>query len=167
MNNENEHDPFNEPERAHARARELMSEPFFWDCTNEWAPFGSDEGWDAYYEFRRWREENPASNLKECMAWIPAGELDGYSDTLCSDESIARDLAKPDEAFLAEHFDMFTLDATVIATALGQLLDEGTIDAEAKPYVYVALKRQLHPQVTPGGERQEILLATKRVVDAA
>ena len=50
-------------------------------------------------------------------------ELDGYSDALCSDERIAHDLANPDEAFLAEHVDMFTLDTTVIATALGQLLD--------------------------------------------
>ncbi len=48
MNDPNDHDPFNEPERAHARARELMLEPFFWDCTNEWAPFGSDEGWYRY-----------------------------------------------------------------------------------------------------------------------
>ncbi len=75
-----DHDPFNEPELAHPRARELMPEEFFWDCTNEWAPFGSDEGSDAYYEFRRWREENPTSNLKECMAWIMDGQLDGYSD---------------------------------------------------------------------------------------
>ncbi len=34
-----EHDPFNEPERAHPRARELMSESFFWDCVDEEAPF--------------------------------------------------------------------------------------------------------------------------------
>ena len=39
-----EHDPFNEPELAHPRARELMLETFFRDCTNEDAPFGSGEG---------------------------------------------------------------------------------------------------------------------------
>ena len=53
-----EHDPFNEPETAHPRARELMSEAFLWDCVDEEAPFGSDEGFDAYYEFREWRQHN-------------------------------------------------------------------------------------------------------------
>lgn len=45
-----DHDPFNEPETAHPRARELMWEPIFWDCADEAAPFGSDEGFDAYYD---------------------------------------------------------------------------------------------------------------------
>ena len=144
-----------------------MTEWFFWDCVDELAPFGSDEGSDAYYEFRRWRAENPTGNLEECIAWIMCGQLDGYSDTLCSDESIARDVADPADAFLADQYDMFTLDTTVIATALGQLMDEGTIDAEAKPYVYVALKRQLHPKLKGHDERRGMLMAIRRVVDAA
>lgn len=57
-----DHDPFNEPETAHPRARELMDEEFFWDCVDEEAPFGSDEGHDAYFEFRRWRERNKKKN---------------------------------------------------------------------------------------------------------
>ncbi len=70
-----EHDPFNEPELAHPRARELMVEPFFWDCVDERAPFGSDEGNDAYYEWRRWREENPSRPLTDCLSWILGGNL--------------------------------------------------------------------------------------------
>ena len=54
-----EHDPFNEPETAHARVRALMVESFFWDCVDEAAPFGSDEGNEAYYEWRNWLDENP------------------------------------------------------------------------------------------------------------
>lgn len=49
---------------------------------------------------------------------------------------------------MADAYDMLTLDTTVIATALGQLLDEGRIDPEVKPYIRVAIKRQLHPQGT-------------------
>ena len=160
-----DHDPFNEPETAHPRARELMVEPFFWDCVDERAPFGSDEGSDAYYEWRSWREENPSGSLTECLRWILGGDLEGYNDALYTDAQIERDLAEPDDAFLADQYDMFTLDTTVIATALGQLLDEGTIDAEAKPYVHVAIRRQSHPSV-----RQypaEVLAAIQRVVDAA
>jgi hypothetical protein len=68
---------------------------------------------------------------------------------------------------LADAYDTFTLDTTVIATALGQLLDEGRIDAEAKPYVRVAVTRQLHPKIVTSNHREKILLAVQRVVEAA
>jgi uncharacterized protein YfeS len=144
-----------------------MSEEFFWDCVDEEAPFGSDEGSDAYYEFREWREKNPKSPLAECLSWIMGGRLADYTESLCSDDRVERDLADPHGAFLADEYDMFTLDATVIATALGQLLDEGVIDADAKPYVRVAIKRQLHPKILTSEARKRILLAVERVVDRA
>lgn len=162
------HDPFNEPEIAHPRARELMTEAFFWDCADEEAPFGSDEGYDAYYEFREWRRRNKKKKLTDCLAWIMQGEdLKSYNDELCSDEAVAQALERQAEAFLADAYDMFTLDATVIATSLGQLLDEGRIDAAAKPCLRVAIRRQLHPKVATSERRREILLAVLRVVDAA
>ncbi|MEM7478622.1 MAG: molybdate metabolism regulator [Planctomycetota bacterium] len=162
-----DHDPFNEPDLAHPRSRELMRKGFFWDCVNELAPFGSDGGSDAYYEWRHWRSENPNSPPSACIAWIMNGQLSGYNDKLCSDEQISADLANPDDAYLADHYDMFTLDATVIASALGQLLDEGKIDPDAKQYARVAVKHQLHPDVCMDTEHREVLLATQRVIDAA
>ena len=45
-----------------------MNEDFFWDCVDERAPFGSDEGNDAYYEWRHWREENPSGERKRYPA---------------------------------------------------------------------------------------------------
>ena len=165
---DSDHDPFNEPELAHPRARELMTEEFLWNCADEEAPFGSDEGNDAYFEYRRWRRRHKKKNLTACLAWIMQGdELENYSEDLCSPAAIERDLANPDEAFLADEYDMFTLDATVIATALGQLLDEGRIDAEAKPFVRVAIQRQLHPQVLTSPHREAILRAVQRVVESA
>lgn len=162
-----EHDPFNEPEIAHPRARNLMQEEFFWDCTNEDAPFGSDEGWTAYYEWRQWREDNPSSPLTECFSWFLDGRLEEYNDSICTDAQIAADLQEPDGAFMSEAFDVFTLDATVIGTALGQLIDEGVIDANAKPYVHVAIARQLNPLICTGDDRREILMAITRVVEEA
>jgi uncharacterized protein YfeS len=167
VSDDTDHDPFNEPQAAHPRARELMTEEFFWDCADEEAPFGSDEGHDAYYQFRDWRRRNRKKKLTACLARIMQGEgLNGYNDELCSDAAIERDLEDPDDAFLAYAYDMFTLDTTVIATALGQLLDEGRIDAEAKPYARAAIKRQLHPKVATSKHRKKIRLAVQRVVDA-
>jgi Uncharacterized protein conserved in bacteria len=162
-----EHDPFNEPETAHPRARELMPEEFFWHCEDEEAPFGSDEGSDGYYEFRRWRSKHPSASLVDCLSWIMEDQLEGYTSALFSDQQVEADLASPEDAFLADAYDMFTLDATVIATGLGQLLDEGHIDSAAKPYLRVALSRQLHPKIVTSDHRRNILLAVQRVVEAA
>lgn len=162
------HDPFNDPERyAHPRARELMVEDFFWDCVDEEAPFGSDEGHDAYYEFRRWRSSFPGQNLERCMTWILGGHADEYNASLADHERVVRDVESPEEALLADQYDMFTLDATIIASALGQLVDEGRIDEAAKPYVRVALRRQLHPRVTTSEHRTRILQAALRVLESA
>ena len=162
-----DHDPFNEPEAAHPRSRTLMHEDFFWDCTNEDAPFGSDEGWTAYYEWRKWREDNPTSPLVECFSWILDDRLGEYNNSICADDRVTADLQDPDNAFMSEAFDIFTLDTTIIGTALGQLLDEGEIDASAKPYVHVAISRQLNPQICKDEDRRKILVAVKRVVEAA
>jgi uncharacterized protein YfeS len=160
-----EHDPFNEPETAHPRARELMREPLFWDCVDEAAPFGSDEGSDAYYEWRSWRNANPNTPLTHCFDWILDGNLDAYDDMLVSDSQIENDIANPEDALLGNQYDIFTLDTTIIATGLGQLLDEGRIDPDAKQYIHIAITRQRHPSV--GHYDMVTLNAIARVVDEA
>ena len=160
-----DHDPFNEPETAHPRARELMAESLFWDCTDESAPFGSDEGSDAYYEWREWREENTNAAITECFNWICDGQLQNYTSNLATDEQVALDVESPGNAFLSEHFDIFTLDVTIIATGLGQLMDEGKIDKDAKPYILIAIERQRNPRI--GCFDNATLDAVLRVVTAA
>jgi uncharacterized protein YfeS len=163
--NDSEHDPFNERDLAHPRARELFAEDFFWDCVDEDAPFGSDEGHDAYFEYRNWRRENPAVPLIDCISWILDDRLDEYTLDLCTDEQIRLDVANPNDAFMADSWDMFTLDATIIATGFGQLIDEGQIDVAAKPFVRVALTRQLHHEVAGSGHRVAIMRAALRVLE--
>ena len=43
-------------ETAHPKAQGLMQEKFYWSPIEETAPFGSDDGRDAAYEFRDWRK---------------------------------------------------------------------------------------------------------------
>lgn len=157
--------PFENLEAAHERARKLMVNPIFWDCTNEAAPFGSDEGSDAYYEWREWREDNASGALIDCLDWICDGQLQSYTMELASPDQVAKDLVKPSRAFLVGHFDIFTLDTTIIATGLGQLIDEGTIDEEAKQYILVAIARQRSPEI--GHYAQSTLDAIELVVTAA
>ena len=99
--------------------------------------------------------------------------MDRYTEQLLDDDRIAK-LVSGDEAESIDlgYADAFTLDATMIATALAQLADEGRVDPEAKPYVRVALRRQLHPTVVAqwqrhADERKRLLEAAARAVEAA
>ena len=40
---------------AHPKAQALMTDEFYWSPIEESAPFGSDDGSDAAYGFRKWR----------------------------------------------------------------------------------------------------------------
>jgi uncharacterized protein YfeS len=166
-----DHDPWNEPSHRHPRARELMTDEVLWDCANELAPFGSDEGADAYAEYRRWRGENPGANLIDCLTWILGPNKAAYNATLTQDSAV-RDSHKSANEF--GYSDAFTLNATIITTVLGQLVDEGRIDPEAKPFARVAIDRQSHLLVLSRyrdeptiAERRAILRSIQRVIEAA
>ena len=166
-----EHDPWNEPSHRHPRASELMADETLWDCVNELAPFGSDEGADAYCEFRGWRADNPTSDLTACVDWILGGKLNNYDESLADVDALeSSDLSAQSFGYS----DAFTLDATIIATVLGQLVDEGRIDSAAKPFAYIAISRQSHPIIlaeykeeTVANERRSILEAVRQVIEAA
>jgi uncharacterized protein YfeS len=131
-----DHDPWNDPTHRHPRAQKLMA-PELWDCVDEDAPFGSDEGADAYAEYRAWRSQNPDAPLVDCIAWI--GDESDYSDA-------------------------FTFDATIIATVLGQVVDEGRVDVDAKPFARAAIHRQL---ADAGDERTVLLRKAEEAIEAA
>ena len=103
--------------------------------------------------------------MTECFDWILAGKLNYYNDSITTDEQIAHDVDNPEDALLADQFDIFTLDTTIIATGLGQLMDEGTIDKQAKPFLLVAIKRQRNQKI--GYYDAATLDAIARVVDEA
>ena len=59
------------PNTAHPKAKKLLTEDFYWSSIEESGPFGSDDGSDAFYGFRQWRQSNrtasPTIYLKELM----------------------------------------------------------------------------------------------------
>jgi uncharacterized protein YfeS len=46
------------PETSHPNAKKLLAEEFYWSPIEESGPFGSDDGSDAFYGFRQWRQSN-------------------------------------------------------------------------------------------------------------
>lgn len=130
-------------EFAHQRAIELIPEEFFWDCIDELAPFGSDEGDAALAEFRDWKKVNPNLPTYECLKWTieSVGEmkLEDYNEKILDPQLIRAQLE--DTAFDDQQY-IFTLDTSVIATGFGQLVDEGKIDEKNKPLIQLAIDRQ-------------------------
>lgn len=131
-------------EQGHPRAIQIIPDAFFWDCTDELAPFGSDEGDTALSEYRDWRKENPDEPLETFLIDTieSVGEIDvsDYSDAIFHEPTVREQIEDPD--FDDQHL-IYTTDVSVIATVFGQLADEGKIDTSAKPYAARALTRQL------------------------
>jgi uncharacterized protein YfeS len=131
-------------DHAHPRALELAPEDFFWNCADELAPFGSDEGDMALREFRDWRKENPTLPMLDCLIWTIEGvgemDIEAYNDSLLVPATIQAQVANSD-------FDdaqyIYVLDVSILATGFGQLVDEGLIELEAKPLIQRAIDRQL------------------------
>jgi uncharacterized protein YfeS len=46
----------------HSDARKILDDPFFWDCSNDFAPHGNDTGADLLADYRKWLRRNPSSD---------------------------------------------------------------------------------------------------------
>jgi uncharacterized protein YfeS len=131
-------------DHAHRKAIELIPEDFFWDDLDTLAPFGSDEGEQALVAFRVWRKRHPDAAVITYLASIMESrgkmKIEAYNEDL-----LDRDLMKllMDNPASDHRSDIFKLDAAVIATGFGQLVDEGAMDADIKPIISIALERQI------------------------
>jgi uncharacterized protein YfeS len=45
----------------HPEAREILDDPYYWDCVNDFAPHGNDTGVDVLAEFREWLDRSPSA----------------------------------------------------------------------------------------------------------
>lgn len=170
MEEENEEPYGIDRDHAHPRALELAPEDFFWSAGDELAPFGSDEGDTALSEWREWRKENPTAPALDCLIWTieSVGEMDieDYNDALLDEHTIQAQLA--DEEFNEVQY-VYVLDTSVIATGFGQLVDEGQIDLDSKPFIQRAINRmllwnRLTDAILPAQYREEYF-AKLRVLD--
>jgi len=152
---------------AHPNAIKLVPEEFFWDCVDELAPFGSDEGDMALAEYRDWRKLNPNTPILECMKWSieGVGEIpyENYNESLLSKEVIKEHIYNQE---YNDHYYIYTLDATVIGTGFGQLVDEGKIDEDIKPTISIALTRLIYwSELQPDWEGSEIFIKNLKVLE--
>lgn len=133
---------------AHARAREALTDAFFWDASDPTAPFGGDVGLEVIEALRDARDEDPQGDLVALLdelltCWEVASERWDVVD-----EAEVQAIGEEDELGL------LLRDEALLALAFGQIVVEGRVDAEIRRRALLALRRQSLPALLYGfGDR--------------
>jgi uncharacterized protein YfeS len=126
------------PEEAYPKAKALLTEEFYWSAIDETGPFGSDDGSDSFFEFRKWRidnrKESPVTFLKVMLdGWgFPSFDMDK------TDDKQVKELVTQIDARM-----IIAQDNAVIAIGFGQFVLEGKIDVGIKDLTKNAIKREM------------------------
>jgi uncharacterized protein YfeS len=127
-------------ENCHPNFVDLLRSVFYYDCTDEFSPFGNDDGSDQLYNLEDWYRDNKGE--KSIVKWLyKTINSFGFKITCEAaskivDETILDQFEDVDPDFLR------CMDNTIIATAFGQFKISGQLDVELKELALLALKRQ-------------------------
>jgi uncharacterized protein YfeS len=127
-----------DPQTSHPKFNALFQEEFYYDCTDEFSPFGNDDGADTLYSLEDWYQEKgnlkkPLEFLSELIEGIWGMEIKHLRLT----DPVAIQQANQENPSL---FDI--MDRALIATAFGQLKIEGKLNLALKELAFIALLRQ-------------------------
>jgi uncharacterized protein YfeS len=131
-------------EEAHARAREILADDFFWDAGDRTGPFGDETGREVLEAFRDFRVEEPRGNPIDLLAELLA-------DWEIADE--AWDVVDADEVQAIgadDELGLLVRDEAVVALAFAQVLVDGTVEPEPRRRAMLALTRQSLPALIHG-----------------
>ena len=131
-------------DNVHPNAKQRMSDSFFFDVVEESAPFGSDDGSEAYTGFNHWRKNHPTESPVDFLKQqINYWNYPGFDIEETNFEKL-HSFLKDDE--MNVHY-MTGIDQAIVAIAFGQLYLEGTINNDIKELAKKSLKRELLPEV--------------------
>ena len=124
-------------ETSHPNFVNTLTEEFYYDCTDEFSPFGNDDGADTLASLEEWYQQNgdlkkPLKFLKELIE-----ENWGFETKymkLIDKEQILK--INSENEFM---FD--TIDHSIVATAFGQYKIEGTLSSDLKDLANIAIDR--------------------------
>lgn len=124
------------PKTSHPRFAEHFIEDFYYDCGDEEAPFGSDEGSDTLHEI----QEQLRKNANMDFAAFPKKLIETiwdmeYIPVETLDQDAVLELAKTKE------MDIQQSDMVTYATAFGQIKTTGKLDAGLKERALLSLQR--------------------------
>jgi uncharacterized protein YfeS len=131
-------------DEAHAKAREALSDAFFWDADDPTGPFGNDTALEVFEALRDVYDDDPrASPLALLRALLEGWEIadEGWEAV---DEDEVAEIGAEDELGL------LVRDEAILALAFGDLVIRGRVDAEVRRRAMLALTRQALPALLHG-----------------
>jgi uncharacterized protein YfeS len=127
-------------ENSHPNFVNLLTSKFYYDCSDEFSPFGNDDGSDQLYNLEDWYRDNKGES--NVVKWLHK-TINGFGFKVMSeaasqilDQNILDQFEDVDPDFLN------CMDNTIVATAFGQFKIAGQLDTELKELALLALKRQ-------------------------
>lgn len=124
------------PLTSHPHFREHFTDEFYYDCCDEEAPFGSDEGSDALYIIGEKLRKKPDFDFAGFPRYIVEDEWDmSYIPVDTLDEAAVRDLLERDE------MNVIQSDMITYAAAFAQIKIMGKLDAGLRQGALDAMER--------------------------
>ena len=130
-----------DPKTSHPNFVKNMTEEFYYDCTDDFSPFGNDDGSDLLYSLEEWYQEGKGKG--NILKWL-FQTIDGYGCKYASEgcsqilDEAQLQQVKEEDPYLFE-----MMDRSIIAAAFGQYKITGQIAKQLKELALIALKRQL------------------------
>jgi len=131
-------------EKASPKAKVLMPDEWYYSPIDDLAPFGNDNAADTYASFYEWRKNNQSGSPKAfLLAHFKQWNYPNL-DLESTDYNTFKSFLQSDQ--LGSRY-LFGMDASIIATALGQLYLEGKIDFDIREFAVKAIKRESLPEI--------------------
>ena len=125
-------------ETAHPKAVSLMKEDWFWSEIDDLSPFGNDDGADALYLFKDWREDNKNVNPEFFLIDLDKRWGMSFAHKEITSEAELENIEKQNQFYR-------NIDRSIIGTAFAQIALEGTLSNRLKELAIKAIQRALTP----------------------
>lgn len=121
-----------------------MPDDFFYDVTDQLAPFGDDDSWETFMAFAEWLPNNRNRNKLEFIHEQLSYWNYPLFDLNTTDFNVIKEYLQ--KGLLYDRF-LDGTDEAIIATAFGQLYIKGRIDLNIRNLAITAIRRQTLPEM--------------------
>jgi uncharacterized protein YfeS len=129
------------PENGHKNAQILLTEAYYWDCTDENSPLGNDTGADVFTFYSEAIEEDPSLDPVIFLeALLESWEMLIDDWTLVDASEISQRVAD-------NLYTLRTSDDAVIGLAFGMCIIHGYVDSRIREMALIAVQREKHDEL--------------------
>jgi uncharacterized protein YfeS len=143
-------------EKAHPNFVKFCPDEYWYSSSDEFSPFGSDEGYDLFYEFTEWRSKNQEGDVYKFALGV-VGRKFGSKPTRESMAPYIADMRKNMPGLSDAEFEKLLTQAlgtdftpyirtNLISASFCQLYVDGRIDTQLLDLSLIALQDELDPE---------------------